>query len=248
MIKVGIEASIEMNGVVSHASANIDLVNDIYNELFASSPTKVITPIDKVSFLDSNQNEIYSITLSSSDFSLDSTNHKLTVSKQFTYTGSSASVSYIRLLSGADIYFIASVSTNLYSGKTYTLNITISINHSITSISPSTATISCGGFLNDILKALYLAQASRPGLTFIRADWGATVSDLRLSQTLTNDSTNRKTYHTSVSFTSGGSLRYIYVYYSGTPTGEPTITIDLGATYTVTTSDTADFSWSISVT
>ena len=245
-VDLGIKGKVTIDESLSHASATSTLISDLVSELFASTSTKTVTPIDKIVFVDDAGAERDSVSVSSTDWTVSTSPPYISVTKQITATAN-YTLAKVRLKSGTKIYFEGSVSKTIVSGRNYTVTAQINITHSITNISPSNATVNPSGLLNDILKALRLTQESRGSLTFTYVEWGASATDIRLSISLTKDTSTRTISHATTNFTTSGSLRYVYVYYASVTPGEPTIIFDLGTTYTVTTSDTCSFAWSFNI-
>jgi hypothetical protein len=166
-------------------------------------------------------------------------------------------VGYFRAKAGATLYFESAVSPpfDVVAGQTVSLTatLTFSTTHSpsVSGGLPSVASIDSGlllGLLVDILRG---ARPSGQFLTLSRVRWAYIFDayiETRLSASLTRSytagATSGSASHDYTAFTSSGNLNVVYMDCAGR---DACIAYTLASTLSVTTSDRARFSISVSV-
>jgi len=145
-MKLGIRIRAGLNTIEPKSQSPMsDLINDIINELSASSVSSIITPINKIVIVDNQGNERDTIDISSSDWTIDYINHKMSIEK--TFVAQSSYYAYkIRLKSDTKIYFEYTLSEvkEVYAGDEIKVTVEISVSFTITGGSGFTGNISRG--------------------------------------------------------------------------------------------------------
>ncbi|PNV80624.1 MAG: hypothetical protein C0179_05465 [Fervidicoccus sp.] len=230
--------------VFEGSSPTSTLINDIYSELFASTPSAVVGALSSYEIYDATNVFICSNTLSSTDFTVDTVNSKISFSKTCT-AQNPGTVATANIYAGTKQYFSTPVpSTSVNAGDTVVLNwsLTVSTSHSTSTTGLSVSSVDSSGLRTLLLQILAGQRPTNATLTLITAKWMAGTTTL-LSASLSRDATNHVVSHGSLNFTASGNLDSVIIdanNYSGV------IKYSLVAVSVVTT-DYAQYSATITV-
>ena len=239
----------------AYSSPTLDLRRRVAEELFASSPTAVVTPIDRLCLADTAGSTRDCASVSSADwagFTSDPTSHQATVTKSVTVTAS-YTVGYFRAYSGTVLYFESAVSPtfDVLSGQTVTLSMTLTITSSHSpSVSgglPAVASSDSSVLRGLLLEILRGARPSGAYLTLEGVNWraGATVLlSVPLFRSYEVGATSGSASHDYRNFTAGGNLDRVHV--DCTNIADCIVYLFTSA-LSVSTSDRARYSVTISV-
>jgi len=206
----------------AYSSPTLELRRRVAEELFAYSPSPVVTPIDRLCLVDTAGVTRDCASVSSGDwsgFTSDPTSHQATVTGSVSVTAS-YTVGYFRAYSGAVLYFESAVypTFDVYSGLSVALSMTLTItsNHSP---SVSGGLPGVGSADSSVLRGLLLEilrGARPPGayLTLEGVNWRAGFSVLLsvpLVRSYTTGATSGSAYHDYRNFSFGGNLDRVHV-------------------------------------
>ena len=235
-------------------SPSLTLRQHVANELFASTPTAVVLAIDRICIVSSDGVTEYCTTsLSWAVVSSEPTRFVAQVSGSVTPTAS-ITVGYFRAKAGATLYFESAVSPtfDVVAGQTVSLTMTLTLSSSHSpSVSGGLPSVSAVDSSN-LLGLLYnILRGARPAYTYLTlADvlWkdgaGNVLLARPLSRSYTSGATSGSASHDYANFTAGGSLARIHV---DCENQFDCIVYILSSSLSVTTSDRARYSISISV-
>ena len=235
-------------------SPSLTLRRHVANELFASTPTAVVLAIDRICIVSSDGATEYCTTsLSWSVVSAEPTRFQAQVSGSVTPTAP-ITVGYFRAKAGATLYFESAVSPpfDVVAGQTVslTMTLTLSATHS-PSVSGGLPSVSATDSSN-LLGLLYnILRGARPANTYLTLSdvfWktatGVVLLAIPLSRSYSPGATSGSASHDYANFTAGGSLAKIHV---DCENQADCIVYTLSSALSVTTSDRARYSISISV-
>jgi hypothetical protein len=237
-----------------HGSPSLTLRQHVANELFASTPTAVVRAIDRICIVSSDGAMEYCTTsLSWAVVSSGPTKHVSQVSGSVTPTVS-MTVGYFRAKAGATLYFESAVSPpfDVVAGQAVSLTMTLTLqathSPSVSGGLPSVASVDS----SNLLGLLYLIlSGQRPANTYLNLEgvaWktgaGVVLLAKELVRSYSPGATSGSASHDFANFTASGSLARIHV---NCANWDDCIVYTLSSTLSVTTSDRARFSISISV-
>jgi hypothetical protein len=235
-------------------SPSLTLRRHVANELFASTPTAVVQAIDRICIVSTDGATEYCTTgLTWSVVSTEPTRFVAQVSGSVTPTAP-ITVGYFRAKAGATLYFESAVSPpfDVVAGQTVSLIMTLTLQttHS-PSVSGGLPSVSATDSSN-LLGLLYLIlRGQRPANTYLtlegvswRTGAGVVLLSRQLSRSYTSGATSGSASHDYANFTASGSLAKIHV---DCTNQADCIVYTLSSPLSVTTSDRARFSISISV-
>jgi len=235
-------------------SPSLTLRRHVANELFASTPTAVVLAIDRICIVSSDGATEYCTTsLTWSVVSSEPTRFEAQVSGSVTPTAS-ITVGYFRAKAGATLYFESAVSPtfDVVAGQTVSLTMTLTLTSSHSpSVSGGLPSVSATNSSN-LLGLLYnILRGARPAGTYLTLEgvlWKDSAGNVLLAKPLVSSysagATSGSASHDFYNFTAGGSLARIHVDCTGQA---DCIVYTLSSALSVTTSDRARYSISISV-
>jgi hypothetical protein len=235
-------------------SPSLTLRQHVANELFASTPTAVVQAIDRICIVSSDGVTEYCTTsLSWSVVSSEPTRFVAQVSGSVVPTAS-ITVGYFRAKAGTTIYFESAVSPtfDVVAGQTVSLTMTLTLqtthSPSVSGGLPSVASVDSSNLLGLLYLILRGQRPTATYLTLVSVMWEATDDRTLLlaylSRSYTSGATSGSASHDYANFTASGSLARIRVDCEGQAR---CIVYTLSSTLSVTTSDRARYSISISV-
>jgi hypothetical protein len=259
LLGVGVGARFEAvlpdgSRVEVHGSPSLTLRRHVANELFASTPTAVVLAIDRICIVSTDGVTEYCTTsLSWSVVSDEPTRHESQVSGSVTPTAP-ITVTHFRAKAGATLYFESAVSPpfDVLAGQTVSLTMTMVLSSSHSpSVSGGLPSVSATNSSN-LLGLLYLIlRGQRPANTFLTLEgvlWKTGVGVVLLARQLVRSyspgATSGSASHDFANFTASGSLAKIHV---DCTNQADCIVYTLSSALSVTTSDRARYSVSISV-
>jgi len=225
---------------------------DLASEIFAPTPSAVLTPIDKICLAGATREDCSTVSSANwyNIYAYDGYTEgyvTVTVTASADYT-----VTAFRAYSGAKLYFEASTSFSVVANQqvSVTMKLTISTSHNVYVYGGLPSVLSASakflrGLIFDILKG-----ARPPGayLTLVWAVWGEETIALLgtgVTRTYTPGATSGQISHPYTNFSSAGNLRYIRVNCEG---ATACISYVLTSAIAVTTSDRASLTITINVT
>jgi hypothetical protein len=237
-----------------HGSPHINLRRDVANELFAGTSTAVVRAIDRICIVSSDGVTEYCTTsLSWAVVSSEPTRHESQVSGSVT-ASAPITVGYFRAKAGAIVYFESDVSPqfDVLGGQTVSLTMTMVLTSSHSpSASGGLPSVSATNSSNLLGLLFLILRGQRPSNTYLTLEgvlWktgaGAVLLSRQLVRTYSAGATSGSASHEFANFTAGGSLARIHV--DCTNQGD-CIVYTLSTTLSVTTSDRARYTVSISV-
>jgi hypothetical protein len=238
-------------------SPGLELRRHVANELFAPTPTAVVRAIDRICIVSSDGAVEYCTTsLTWSITRAEPRLRQVQVSGSITPTAP-ITVGYFRAKAGDILYFESAVSPtfDVVAGQTVSLTatLTFSTTHSpsVSGGLPSVASVDTSGLLALLVDIIRGARPSGQFLTLTRVRWAYIFDayvETRLSVSLTRSytagATSGSASHDFTAFTSSGGLNVVYVDCAGR---DACIAYTLSSTLSVTTSDMARYSISVSV-
>jgi hypothetical protein len=235
-------------------SPSLTLRQHVANELFASTPTAVVLAIDRICIVSSDGATEYCTTsLSWAVVSSEPTRFQAQVSGSVS-AAAPITVGYFRAKAGATLYFESAVSPtfDVLAGQTVSLTMTLTLTSTHSpSVSGGLPSVSATNSSN-LLGLLYLIlRGARPANTYLTLEgvsWvdgaGTALLAKPLVRSYTAGATSGSASHDFFNFTSGGSLARIHV---DCTNQLDCIVYTLSSALSVTTSDRARYSVSISV-
>jgi hypothetical protein len=259
LLGVGVGARFEAvlpdgSRVSARGSPSLTLRRHVANELFASTPTAVVLAIDRICIVSSDGATEYCTTsLTWSVISDEPTRHESQVSGSVTPTAP-ITVGYFRAKAGATLYFESAVSPtfDVLAGQTVSLTMTMVLSSSHSpSVSGGLPSVSATESRNLLGLLFLILRGARPANTFLTLEgvlWktgvGVVLLSRPLSRSYTAGATSGSASHDFANFTASGSLAKIHV---DCTNQADCIVYTLSTTLSVTTSDRARYSISISV-
>jgi len=256
---VGIGARFEVvlpdgSRVSVRGSPSLTLRQHVANELFADTPTAVVKAIDRICIVSSDGATEYCTTsLSWTVVSEEPTRHEIQASGSVTPTAP-ITVGYFRAKAGDMLYFESAVSTpfDVVAGQTVslTMTLTLSTTHSpsVSGGLPSVSEINSSNLLGLLYNILRGARPANTYLTLEGVSWEDGAGEVLLSKELVRSyspgATSGSASHDYDNFRTGGSLARIHVHCTNQ---DDCIVYTLSSALSVTTSDRARYSISISV-
>jgi hypothetical protein len=259
LIGVGVGARFEAvlpdgSRVEVHGSPTLTLRRHVANELFASTPTAVVLAIDRICIVSSDGVTEYCTTsLSWAVVSSEPTRFEAQVSGSVT-AGAPITVGYFRAKAGTTLYFESAVSPtfDVLAGQTVsvTMTLTLTSTHS-PSVSGGLPSVSATNSSNLLGLLFLILRGQRPANTFLtlegvlwRTGAGAVLLGKPLTRNYSPGATSGSASHDFDNFGASGSLARINVNCAGQA---DCIVYTLSTALSVTTSDRARYSVSISV-
>jgi hypothetical protein len=212
------------------------LKNDVAAEITATTPTNVVTAIDKITLV-SGGIEKDSASLVSGDFTFDDATPKLRITKNGTVT-SSYTLDTLRLYSGVKPYFTSPVSPPVGLNAGDVVTIVWDITMTLVLVSPTGILNGASLYAVTFARALHHILGQDRGSRNLRAETITAEQDIPalvlLSSPTTNDPTDRKVSLPATNFSQSGNLKLIFIRNTASPYS---IQFILPSTIAVTTSD-----------